>query len=474
MDRFKIFPSIGIARLGGSPNSFYIAPETPDSLGTEMDAGGTEHELEQFKDGGLIKRRGARFRVYEWDNLANNYAPVDMTKVTVTWSVHLANKKAAVVRPATPLAAPPALPIAKNATWQDLLIDGGEKVISGKMQSGVKFDDGKYKGNPIFLGELKTDINGNVIVIGGHGRSDSFDHPKPQLTKFYTTNGWFDDTADGTVKAQVKLADGSTFDAVSSWVIVAPPDFAPKINGVVTLYDVMFQVGVDQGKLAEQARPSFTLDILPIIARFRSLQWVNPRPEFTKITATDAQLAAQTPAQRQDTVKSVSDIADALLSRESPITGFQLSKFQLNILNNWTNDNFTNDFTTHPTSPLSPADQLNKTILDSGVGQGFFPGIEGGIIIKRPDIYLEPFRFNPGASIEPGDITALMALPWQADFTDCAGQWWPSQRPDIALRDGTFESWADGINSMQDMVDKFNSLGFIVPSGNQMVETERN
>src|SRR5271169_2653157 len=72
-------------------------------------------------------------------------------------------------------------------------------------------------------------------------------------------------------------------------------------------------------------------------------------------------------------------------------------------------------------------------------------------IARNPVIYSEPFRirarppsigplslgFDPAGGLEPGDLTRYMALPWQADFNECAAQtvqgrvmwWWPAQRP---------------------------------------------
>lgn len=472
MDQFKIFPSIGIARLGGSPDSFYLAAEKENSLGTEIDAAGNEKELALFKDNHLIKRQGARFRVFELNTANNTYEPVDMNSVSVKWSVHLVNKKAAIQRPDVPLAQPPTPPLTPDPSVSNRMIDPGEKSITGKNQTGVKFDGGKFETTPVFIGELKTDSNGNLIVLGGHGKSDSPLTPKPAIQFFYTTKGWFDDTADGSVKAQVTLKDGTTVDAADSWVIVSPPDFAPQVKGVVTLYDVMFQVAVDSGLLTENANPSFTLDILPIIQRFKALHWVNEDPTFTSVTQTDAQLAGLNQTDRGDVRDNILLIGTVLLSRQSPDVPFELTKVQQNVLNNWVSGNFKNDFGANPVSPLSDADKFNKLILDSTVGQGFFPGIEGGIITKNQGIYSEPFRFNSG-KITPGDITGLMALPWQADFFDCSGEWWPSQRPDVALRNGTFQNWAQNINGMQGMVDNFNKLGFIAASGTQMVEQER-
>ncbi len=61
-----------------------------------------------------------------------------------------------------------------------------------------------------------------------------------------------------------------------------------------------------------------------------------------------------------------------------------------------------------------------------------------------------------------------MAVSWQADFKECAGDWWPSQRPDVVMTDpdnipGSKTDWALGVNSRDEMVAKFATLPFIVP-----------
>ena len=43
-----------------------------------------------------------------------------------------------------------------------------------------------------------------------------------------------------------------------------------------------------------------------------------------------------------------------------------------------------------------------------------------------------------------------MALPWQADFVDCAAFWWPSQRPvNVVTQQGKQEEWARGMTGFQ-------------------------
>ena len=40
--QYRIYPPIGIARIGNSETEFFIAAEVPESPGTELQANGTE------------------------------------------------------------------------------------------------------------------------------------------------------------------------------------------------------------------------------------------------------------------------------------------------------------------------------------------------------------------------------------------------------------------------------------------------
>jgi hypothetical protein len=128
------------------------------------------------------------------------------------------------------------------------------------------------------------------------------------------------------------------------------------------------------------------------------------------------------------------------------------------------------------------AEGLTRAALQGTVGQGFFPGIEGGILVTDPTIYLTPFDYRiDHDQLAPGDLTAHMAVPWQADFYDCRGNWWPSQRPDmvrIANSSSTTLQWARGVTSHLEMVHNFSKLGFLTAqvdaAGNVVfVETQR-
>src|SRR5499433_4364786 len=87
---FKIFPPIGVARIGNCPDDstsgFYVGPEIPGSVIVPTNG---------YKDAqGRVRRQAARFRIYGWEN------GVFMGEITsavarITWTVELANTKAA-------------------------------------------------------------------------------------------------------------------------------------------------------------------------------------------------------------------------------------------------------------------------------------------------------------------------------------------------------------------------------------------
>ena len=87
---YRIYPSIGIARVGDSTDGFFIGPEAPGVVPEGPFRG---------KDDG-IKPQGARFRVFQVDIDANGNETVirEVTgapDVRIEWTVEHANRKAA-------------------------------------------------------------------------------------------------------------------------------------------------------------------------------------------------------------------------------------------------------------------------------------------------------------------------------------------------------------------------------------------
>lgn len=494
---YKIFPPIGIARVGNSPDEFFIGPETPGSLGTELLPDGTERPVQQFKDSSFrLRRQAARFRLFEFDG-TNPGRPASLPAgATVHWAVELVNKKDAVVRKSTPDVenstnpTPPPLPTL-DATRADRAIGANGSptpfgtpptVLSGTYLTRTPLHE------TVLLGHLLTDPSGHLLVLGGHGVSRSPESrpigAEPGGGGFYDNRGWYDDVSDGRVVAEIRVP-GQPPVRATAWVVVAPPDFAPATEAVVTLYDVMFQVAVQRGELAAPTRPSFSRDVWPMLRRAAGLATVNrvpvgPLPSYWSGFNTDWPTLGDPAASAQLRQKMAQRLRD--IRPKQALRNFSLRRWQEGVLDAWVAGNFENDFTgTLPDAGMLSPDVLTRTALDATAGQGFFPGIEAGIIVTNPDIYAEPFRI--AGHVRPGDLTATMALPWQADFLDCAGIWWPSQRPDVAPQQNnpaTFLPWVRPIDpdeGHRSLVANFGRLGVIAPTvvgGHEMlIEVDR-
>lgn len=291
---YRIHPGIGIARVGDSPESFYLAPETPGALPTDCDASGnprrspdgrSELPVSRFKDeAGRIRRQAARFQIYVYDEESPEGRPLRRgdpvqgggnqgVLVDVQWRVHLANKKAVWFsfeqlngehgygqshpRRNADITAPEAR--------QQLIIDPGPQVVNGTGRRRASFSrDGDKMYAPTFppkglmphdidtLGELMTDDSGRLLVLGGHGRSGSFKTGpgQPRIDTYANNDGWFDDISDGPVMARLVMYSEEVgrlrFIDVEypAWVLVGYPRYVPQVLDMVTLADVVEDLAI--------------------------------------------------------------------------------------------------------------------------------------------------------------------------------------------------------------------------------------
>ena len=482
---YKIHPAIGIARVGNSPDEFFIGPELP---GDQPNPSGG------FKDNQCrVKRQAARFRIFAHHD-GGGVTEVDATTADITWTVRLANKKAA--NPAR----------GNSGSASDLTIDPGPRTVNGPNQrqlfdtGSIKFSGSSAKNVP--LGEVRTDDKNRLLVLGGSGNSGS---PTGNgIGDFWKNTGWYDDVSDGPVTATIKLhSDGSTPPVAGSWVIVAPPKFAPHQDSVITLYDRVLDAMIKAGMAPNPASTSYTKDVYPILERARDIRWVVNIPAGAMAWAdpvtSDALRGAIFDSLKIPTVVSTPDHDMPAINPPDtgddfpagPLTD-RLTDTQYAHMQRWKNNIFTNDWSGPPApdTTISP-DGLDRAALEACVGGSFYPGIEAGglpqtakgeypglLADSRPIInashYSEAFRLNP-ASVSAGDITAAMALPWQADFYYCASNWWPVPRPNVVTRGGALnQGWTDGVvGGVTDMIAKWNQLGFVVKQGSQHAEVAR-
>ena len=469
---YKIHPAIGIARVGNSPDEFFIGPER---VGEEPNPQGG------FKDAQCrVKRQAARFRIYAHHD-DGTVEEITSVEADITWTVRLVNKKAA-----NPLRG-------NTEPAADLTIDPGSQTLNGPNQRKL-FDTGqiKFSGAPVTtvpLGEIRTDPENHLLVLGGSGKSGS---PAGTLLSgyFWSSDDWYDDVSDGPVTATLKIrADSSTPRVMGAWVIVTPPKFAPHQQSVITLYDCVLQAMVDGGLLAAPTKTSYTKDVYPILQRARDSAWVaETRGSHTwadPVTNASVQTAIF------DMLKAPGGGGgDMPRIQESGTLDDRLTAIQYAHMQRWKDNaaGFANDWNgaPPPQATVSP-DGMDRAALEACVGGAFRPGIETGGLSQietglrsgsRPIIdaakYVEPFRLDP-AKVSPGDLTDVMALPWQMDFYQCGDNWWPVPRPNYVTRQGTpGQSFIAGVVSgAQDMVDNWHKLGFIVRQGSQHVEVDR-
>jgi hypothetical protein len=475
---YKIHPAIGVARIGNSPDAFFVGPESPGSRGVELAAGGAEPPVERYKADGQVKRQAARFRVYEYerDGAGQTVLLGEVTAdvAAIEWKVDLVNRKAALDRSAGP-AEPRNLSVTDRASL--IIRDPRDRKISGRDQAAVAFDQGRFQGQPVYLGELRTDGAGRLLVLGGRGHSASVP-PGLEITEYMNNDGWHDDVADGPVTATLMFPGqpARPVDA-SAWVVVGPPDYAPGVGGIVTLYDVARQAAIERGFLQPPARPSFERDIRPRIQAASDLRWVHTWGSWNAVSRDWAALADPGPASAQ-----LRAAVSGLLV-DPPLSNFRVPPFLKRLLDQWKDGDFDSDLAPAAAPKVTP-DGLDRAALTACIGANFWPGIEAGVNLRDAAMYSEAFRLDPANTekVFPGCLTEIMALPWQADFYDCRSRWWPSQRPDIAMLDParipqSQVSWAKPIGDYMEMLESFGRLGFIVPrtvnGASVFVEDER-
>jgi len=515
----KIYPPIGVARLGNSPDGYFIGPEQP--IPPLNPTGGYRDE------NGLIKRQAARFRLFGFDENGQPTGEVTLEEADdITWSVHVANTKAAADRFFGKFEANPGLRNAAVVENRDQLkLDPGVVSVSGKNPSFADLTasraaglvkeftiDQQFLGQAIqlTLGSTTTDDEGRLLVLGGHGESKSPTGASLEEagSNFANHDGWYDDVSDGVVSATVRLKDGSTPAVASAWVIVAPPKYAPGIHSVVTLYDTLFQAAVDRNltpsPLNDPAfKPSIATDILPIVTRAANVRWVysdgNAQfdPASFHHSFNNLPPAAKAAVFRKLAVPSDTPGASGTGGGDMPKmwsdeyqagSNASLTRIQYKMLEMWKDGATVPGSEPSPGDPITP-DGLTRAALEPCVGAAFYPGIEASWKLRDTFSFIEPFRLD-ATKMSPGDVSSQMSLPWQSDFLDCGVEpdsdgdelvWWPAQRPDNILKAGsdTYIPWArvsDGDPtemSVEQMITGWSQLGFIVAADDRFEETLR-
>jgi hypothetical protein len=442
-----IHPAIGLARVGNSPDRLFFAPEIP---------GPHPGDPDDFRDAqGRIKRQAVRFRIYGLNSQGEVVREITADEGEITWTVHVANKKAAWFNFDTAFDTPaaqgqivgvaPTVSTLRNAQVlsperTQLVIDPGARTITGRDINGhgndrtYTFDTGKFFDKSVYLGELRTDAAGRLVFLGGRGLSGSKGDVPVQPRQFANNDWWHDDTCDGPVEATVRFQD-QEMQATGAWVIVAPPDYAPGIRALATGYDLAFEVAMQLQPDLKPERPSFSQQIYPLLTRLSDYQWVNAgfSLEFGWGTAndfTDPEMitrlndpdeasrplrqaifarfrnAAYTQVQADSWPGIYGDGVTLNPKSTDPREWMAVLESQYAWLEQWAEGQFVPDGppvnpTWHELSPAQQARALDRAALDEAIGGPFHPGAEFTWPLRAPMLYAAPFRVKRRSGQEP-------------------------------------------------------------------------
>ncbi len=484
-----------------------------------------------------IKRMGCRFRLYELDAAGTVLGEITADDADIEWTVRLVNKKAAgdadwgYGRLTGPLNTGPSadeLTIESDGTVAG--VNAGPVEMAGLIMRGT------VEERPVKLGDLETDRKGRLVVYGGYGVAGSWERPSswPHLIR---NAGWYDDTSDGTVDATVTI-DGVPYEAVGARIVVGPPDYVHPCIAPVTLFDLAFDRS--GGSYADT---SFTEHIHPMLHRVAFLEWtlfgivgttlgrtpkhghgftgnhdMHPHGAFLdrRVFDTLHDPNSSDGADRRDFYfRWLKDpaVSPPHGGQGEPgsmpaIEGLTLTPVQythfdrLNqgaFISDWPSDRDPADRGVLPFHQIRLAGRpaaLNRAAMDFAVGGPFLPGVEVGAIAADSATYVSSglpdpeIDFRVADSVEAGDLTQSLAVPWQAalnhhNYDDGAGvtadNLWPSARPVLvpAKRGGVddhllwtrphTQSGHDDIFENQKlasnvtMIEIWSKLGFIAP-----------
>ncbi|MES2017346.1 MAG: LodA/GoxA family CTQ-dependent oxidase [Pseudomonadota bacterium] len=312
--RFRIYPSIGIARLGNGPaqkEHVIFSPEIPWENLYRTD----ENYLTAD---GHIKKQAQRFYIYECKEDGTPLGPIDPNEYEISWHVEVANKKPfwydfnnsldlsimSENRNLSPNFAKDKLAPGIGAAQRNPnVLDMGKHMAHGydyrkelvnrppltsvtdSAQRAVLCGQFPFhkNGSSLLAKSLKTDAKsvdlgtieydqGTLIFYAADGKSASL-NPSDVNTDFADNSNWYDDICDGRISATIIAKADRTChqldDANSAaWVATAPPDYAPQIQPISTMYDMI--VGASNDDFA----PELSL-VFPMLYRLYRMQWVN-------------------------------------------------------------------------------------------------------------------------------------------------------------------------------------------------------
>jgi len=279
--KFRIYPSIGIARMGNGParqDQVIFSPEIPwDNL--------YDTKQNYITESGALKKQAQRFYIYECDTEGKPVRVISPEEYDINWSVEVANKKPFWYDFNN------SLDLSVVADNQNLSPNFVEKNIApgvgAKRRNPNVLDQGlREEGGYDYRKELvnspdpvqvsdsnkRQEIQGRFPFTKGKALSRLASSLNTKAD-FADNSNWYDDICDGRITATIKAKDsGKEYrltDAKSAaWVASAPPDYAPQIQPISTMFDLIC------GAANESYDSELSL-VFPMMYRLYRMQWVN-------------------------------------------------------------------------------------------------------------------------------------------------------------------------------------------------------
>lgn len=504
--KFAIYPAVGMARVGDSPE-FYLHPDEPTldlfPIGFNLPFTALSTKIGNFRDtSNRIRRQAARFRVYEvkWKKYnGKTWIPSEPVKqikagagVELRWKVSVSNAKS------FPAFSPPAShnppPLATRTR-----LDATADITSAAPLTHKVLKVAKTAGRPndIVLGAITRDGDGNLIFVGGEGQcfSDGVTLLAGGGTLFQAK--WFDDVCDGRIECEIFEGGVSKGKALPAWVVTGKPAFSQAMPEFESLYEVARVMAVNRGIWPFDRNTSFVRDVFPVIRAVERLRWTSI---LAQAHSTAPPLANKSPAlakfvdkadatgkaQRRNLFNRIAPpklplhsyrksdgtidedfnnaFARTKAARPTPPKNMPMmwDTFLVGTrylhLHNLANDKYADDYDRLlgvPAQPLfnaaAPFDQLdllNRAHMETMLGGSNMPGLEVGFRAGEDKTWGPlAFRIDHTAA-QPGHLTASLSVPWPKDYSACSNgdtplEWWPPGRP-ISVLDagGNRKAWS--------------------------------
>ena len=317
---YSIYPPLGVARVGNGPPNKDDVVFQPNKPWSNLFESGNPNKY--ITEDGLVRKMAQRFTVGYTTSNGHEFNNFDPDKYNIRWTVEVANKKPFwyyfnncldlsvqtnnhnniskafsddEIAPAVSAnRRNPNVTDGENGTnnYRKELVNSPGPISVDNLNGRTKIDIMgmfpyslgeedhvvkllKTKPRQVKLGTIECDTDGSLIFYAGDGVSSSL-VASDLNTDFADNSNWYDDICDGRVTATLLPKSKSDSTIVidqpdqASWIVTTPPDYAPQIQPLISMADLM--VGCNENPVGKAIN---FFQIFSIFYKLYRMQWVN-------------------------------------------------------------------------------------------------------------------------------------------------------------------------------------------------------